>query len=399
MSETISRIYLKEGREAPARLHHPWIFSGAIEKQEGNPAEAPIVQVVDSKGEFVAWGQYSPASQIRVRLLEWNDQVVVNDEWYYQRLAQAIDRRQKLIDDTEVNAYRLVYAEADLLPGLIVDRYDEFLVLQTLTLGMDRIKHKLAQILDELLHPQGIYERNDVDMRTLEGLPHSKTCLLGTTPPLLVKIKEGGYQFLVDIKEGQKTGFYLDQRENRNLVAKYAAGKKVLDCFCYTGGFSVYALGAGAQSVTRIDASGTVMALAEENLKLNGFPLQAEESVVGNAFQVLRNFRGQRRQFDLVILDPPKFAPSQRQMKKALRAYKDINLQALKLLPPGGILVTFSCSGLIDFRLFQSILTWAATDAGREVQILQRLSQASDHPLRLAFPESEYLKGFICRVL
>ncbi|MBI5789227.1 MAG: class I SAM-dependent rRNA methyltransferase [Candidatus Schekmanbacteria bacterium] len=373
---------------------HPWIFSGAIAQVDGAPVSGDLVKLVSQQGEFLGVGHYSQASQIRVRLLE-RGEVTIDTDWWRKKLQAAIENRRSLSD----SACRLINAESDYLPGLIVDRYGDFLVLQALTAGIDRIKAQLAgQLLELLPQIQGVYERSDVEVRKLEGLPFCNGVLLGDNPPERLKIQEGEYQFWVEIKTGQKTGFFLDQRTNRKSVAQYASGRDVLDGFCYSGGFAVSVLRAGAKSLTAVDSSANALELAKENLKLNNLDSAAVELVEDNAFQLLRKFRDRGRSFDMVILDPPKLAPTRAHVQKATRAYKDINLLALKLLNPGGILVTFSCSAGIDANLFKEILRWAAQDAGREAQILNQLSQDSDHPIRLSFPESEYLKGLILRV-
>ena len=298
----------------------------------------------------------------------------------------------------EATARRLVYAESDGLPGLIVDQYGEWLVLQALTLGMERRKGEMVALLQELLAPRGIYERSDVDVRAQEDLPQRVGPLAGEEPPAAVEIEEDGLRFAVDLRRGHKTGFYLDQRENRRAVARYCAGAEVLNAFAYTGGFAAYALRAGARRVTNLDSSAEALRAAALNLALNGLPAERAEQVEGDAFHVLRAWRDAGRAFDLVILDPPKFAFSRAQLNAATRGYKDINMLAMRLLRPRGILCTFSCSGLVSEDLFQKVVFGACLDVGREVRILQRLAQGADHPVALTFPEGAYLKGLICRV-
>jgi len=295
-------------------------------------------------------------------------------------------------------AYRLIYAESDWLPGLIVDRYGDFLVIQSLTLGIERRKELLVRLLAEYCRPIGIYERSDLDVREKEGIPPVTGTLWGEEPPERLLIEEHGHRFRVDIRHGQKTGFYLDQRENRRRAAAYLEHARVLNAFAYTGAFAIYALAAGAEHVVNLDTSAEALAEAAAHLSLNGIPANRAEQVEGDAFRTLRQFRAAGRRFDAVILDPPKFAYSQAHLERAARGYKDINLQALHLIEPGGILITFSCSGLVSIDLFQKIVFAAAEDAGREVQILERLGHPPDHPIRLSFPEGEYLKGLICRV-
>jgi 23S rRNA (cytosine1962-C5)-methyltransferase len=303
-----------------------------------------------------------------------------------------------LAEDPGTNAYRLAHAEADGLPGLIVDRYDEWLVLQSLTLGIEVSKPVILDILAELLEPRGIYERSDVNVRAHEGLEPVTGVLAGVAPPKSVTIQENGLRFGVDIMGGHKTGFYLDQRDNRSRVASYCRGKEVLNAFSYTGGFAVYAAAQDACRIVNLDSSAGALQAAVENMRLNGFERKDDEYIEGNAFQVLRRFRDQGREFDVVILDPPKFAFSRAQIRSATRGYKDINMLGMRLLRPGGLLCTFSCSGLVSRDLFQKVLFGASVDAGRQVRIIESLGQGGDHPILLTFPESAYLKGFICQV-
>lgn len=394
-------ITLKPGKDKPVHQRHPWIFSGAIDKIEpdasGQPGE--MVMVKSSKGEFLAWGYYNPHSQIAVRLLEWQESQPIDETWWRRKLREAIERRRELFNRSDTNAFRLVHAEGDWLPGLIVDKYGSFLVLQSLTAGIDKVKSIIVDELNQLLQPAGIYERGDVAARKLEGLPPANGPLAGDPPPDYLEIKENGFRFLVNVQHGQKTGFYLDQRENRKIVAGFARDKTVLDCFAYSGGFGVYAFAAGAKSVISIDSSTASLELLKKNYELNGFAAKDEELVRADVFQTLRTYRDEGRVFDIIILDPPKLAPTKAQVERAQRAYKDLNWMAMNVLAPNGILATFSCSSGVSAELFQNIVAWAALDAGREAQILTRMSQGEDHPVRLAFPESQYLKGLICRVI
>jgi 23S rRNA (cytosine1962-C5)-methyltransferase len=393
MKTELGGVVLKPGREKSVRNRHPWIFSGAIERVEG---QGDLVRVVSSQGEYLATGTLNRRSQITVRLLTWDAAEEVDSAFWRRRLERAIAGRAQLAADTATNAYRLVHAEADGLPGLIVDRYGPWLVMQCLTAGMALRQAEIATLLAELLASAGIYARDDADVRLKEGLPLETGLLRGERPPDRVEIVEYGHRFLVDIKRGHKTGFYLDQRENRRRAAATCAGRETLNAFAYTGAFGVYAACAGARSVVNVDTSAEALALAKENLALNGCAPQ--EMVAGDVFQVLRRYRREGRSFDLVILDPPKFATSQAEVMDAARGYKDVNLSAMRLLRPGGMLVTFSCSGLVSADLFQKIVFGASVDAGRDVQIVERLAQGADHPVLLTFPESAYLKGFICRV-
>ena len=394
----MAKVLLKRGREKPVLNRHPWIFSGAIKRIEGEVADGDVVEATDYRGLFLAQGYLNRRSQIAVRLLSWDEGEVIGRGFWRRRLKRAVTSRQALADDPSTNAYRLVNAESDLLPGLVLDRYGDHLVVQFLTLGIERWKAELVGLMADLLKPRGIYERSDVEVRKKEGLAQVSGLLHGEEPPDLVEVTENGHRFLVDIKTGHKTGFYLDQRENRQKLTRYCPGRAVLNCFAYTGAFAVYAAAAGAGRITNVESSAEALELARRNMALNGLADRDDEYVEGDVFQVLREYRDQGRTFDLVILDPPKFAYSQHQVQSACRGYKDINLLAMQIIAPGGILFTFSCSGRVSPDLFQKVLFGASVDARRDVQIIEKLSQASDHPILLAFPESEYLKGLVCRV-
>jgi 23S rRNA (cytosine1962-C5)-methyltransferase len=391
-SKATSTVVLKRGREKPVRNRHPWVFSGAIARLEGDPQDGDLVRVVDSRGNYLATGYLNRRSQIVVRLLTWDDEEI-DEHFWRQRLERAVHVRGPRPPE---GASRLVYAESDRLPGLVVDAYGPWLVMQCLTLGMARRRDEMAALLAEIAEPEGIYARDDADVRLHEGLPLEAGLLWGADPPERVEIVEHGHRFLVDVRQGHKTGFYLDQRQNRLRAAAHCAGAQVLNAFAYTGAFGVYAAAAGAKAVTNIDSSAQVLAFAADNVALN--ELKPQEMVVGDVFQVLRRYRDEGRRFDLIVLDPPKFASSQAEVMAATRGYKDINLLALQLLRAGGFLVTFSCSGRVSADLFQKVVFGASVDAGRHVQILERLAQAPDHPVLLTFPESAYLKGLLCRV-
>jgi 23S rRNA (cytosine1962-C5)-methyltransferase len=392
-------ITLKPGREKSVRNRHPWLFSGAIQRIDPDAQDGDVVEVHSDIGQWLARGYLNRRSQIQVRLLTWDAGQAIDESFWRGRLQRAIAGRAALTADTQTNAYRLVYAESDGLPGLIVDRYGDWLVMQCLTLGVEQIKPLLARLLVELCQPAGILERSDVEVRDKEGLRQAVGLLHGQPQAGPVEIVEHGQRFLVDLLAGQKTGFYLDQRENRRRTAPYCQGARVLNAFSYSGAFAVYALTGGAQHVINLDSSMDALELAERNLAFNGFdPDRQAEGVAGDVFQVLRDWRAAGERFDVIILDPPKFAHSQQQVDRAARAYKDINLLAMQLLQPGGVLATFSCSGLVSADLFQKIVFGASVDAGRDVQVVERLSQGPDHPLLLSFPEGEYLKGLVCRV-
>jgi 23S rRNA (cytosine1962-C5)-methyltransferase len=405
MSEAVAT--LRPERQKAVQRRHPWVFSGAIGRVTGSPADGDIVVLRAKSGEFLARGYWNSRSEIRIRLLSWDESETIDETFWRRRLIQAIGFRQvenRVYQHGTPNAYRLVNAENDGLPGLVVDRYGDWLVLQALTVGISVRRTLLADLLVELLNPAGIYERSDVDIRQKEGLPPETGLLAGQEPPDLVEIDENSRHFLVDVRQGHKTGFYLDQRENRAAVGDWfrwdelASERVVLNAFSYTGGFAVYALGGLVRRVINVDSSADALALARRNVALNGFTPEDRDFVEGDVFQVLRYYRDTGEQFDMIILDPPKFAQSPRQVERAARGYKDINLLALRLLKPGGVLVTFSCSGAVDAGLFQKILFGAAVDAGREAQVIRRLGQAPDHPVLLAFPEGAYLKGLFCRV-
>ncbi|MBM4431335.1 MAG: methyltransferase domain-containing protein, partial [Chloroflexi bacterium] len=363
------------------------------------PADGDIVDILNREHHFLGRGYINRHSQITVRVLSWDHEEAIDSTFWQRRLAQALELRRGLLSSGATNACRLVHAESDLLPGLVVDRYGDYLVIQALTLGIEKAKSEIVGLLADLAQPAGIYERSDIDVRRKEHLPLAVGQLWGQEPPNLLDIAENGYAFQVDVKRGQKTGFYLDQRDNRSRLTHYACGRSTLNAFAYTGGFAIYAAAAGAGQITNVDTSAEALELARSNMDRNDLVGRGDEYVVGDVFQVLRQYREAKRQFDLIILDPPKFASSQSQTQAACRGYKDINMLAMQLLRPEGILFTMSCSGLITADLFQKILFGASVDAHRDVQLLERLSQATDHPTLLTFPEGEYLKGFICRVL
>lgn len=405
--KNIPHVILKPGREASVKRRHPWLFSGGIARVDGQPEPGELVAVYSADRQFIAWGHYSPQSQIRVRIIAWEHSPQPDTpEFWRERLQYAIKARAMLENRAGLNAYRLVHAESDGIPGLVVDRYDDNLVVQYLAMGTEVRRDLFADLLQTLVNPTSIYERSDADVRKKEGLFSRIGLLRGKEPPDKIEIQEDGLRFLVDIRGGHKSGFYLDQRPNRALLRKYAAAwarlgtqPSLLNVFAYTGGFAVYGLAGGASHVVNIDSSAEVLELGQENLAHNGYARDQVEDIAGDAFQVLRDLREAGRTFDIIVLDPPKFAFSQRDVQKATRGYKDINMQALHLLNPGGILLTFSCSGAISADLFQKVLFGATLDAGRDTQIMGQMTQGSDHPVALTFPEGAYLKGLICRVI
>jgi 23S rRNA (cytosine1962-C5)-methyltransferase len=388
-------VLLKPGREKSLLRRHPWIFSGAIQQVTDEPGSGATVDLLSSNWQLLARASYSPSSQIRARVWTFEDEPV-DKEFFRKRIRSAIDARQRLKIEHHSNASRLIYAESDGIPGLIVDRYGDVLVLQSLTAGSEFWKATLADLLLEETGLSTIYERSDADVRELEGLPPSVGLLRGALSSFIFPILEHNLKFNINLQSGHKTGSYLDQRENRMRVRELASDKDVLDCFCYTGGFTVNALAGGAKSVLSIDSSADALALCRENVTLNQLDETRHTALEGDVFQLLRKFRDENRSFDMIILDPPKFAPTAAQAERAARGYKDINLLAFKLLRPGGLLVTFSCSGGVDAGLFQKIVAGSALDAGVDAQIVSHLSQGPDHPVALHFPEGAYLKGLIC---
>lgn len=391
----MSVILLKPGREKSLLRRHPWIFSGAVQQVEGEPVSGGTVDLLSSSRQFLARASYSPNSQIRARVWTFDDKPV-DEDFFRQKIRSAIQLRDTWNLTPDTDSYRLIYAESDGIPGLIVDRYGDVLVLQSLTAGSEIWKEAIADLLLEETGLSTIYERSDADVRELEGLELKTGILRGNLPSPIFPITEHNLKFNVNLQSGHKTGSYLDQRENRLRARELANDKDVLDCFCYTGGFTANALAGGAKSVLSIDSSAGALALCRENVILNNLPVTRHTPLEGDVFHLLRKFRDENRSFDMIILDPPKFAPTAAQAERAARGYKDINLLAFKLLRPGGILVTFSCSGGIDAGLFQKIVAGAALDAGVEAQIVEHLFQGTDHPVSLHFPEGAYLKGLVC---
>jgi len=388
-------LVLRTGREKSLLRRHPWIFSGSITNIIGSPKSGETVEILTDNGQFLAKAAYSPNSQIIGRVWTWDEGEMVDPEFFFKRIKEAIKIRRQLIDTSQIAALRLVHGESDGLPGLILDRYNDLCVVQLLTTGTEFWREVIVDIIKNLTNATSIYERSDSDVRQLEGLKHQTGILFGTLPEQPVIITEYGMKYYVDVVNGHKTGFYLDQRENRRLIKNYKFGYKVLDCFSYTGGFAINALAGGASSVVLVDTSDLALNLARKNIEMNGFDLNSTQFYMQDVFQQLRRLRDRGEVFDLVILDPPKFAPTSAQAERAARGYKDINMLALKLLRPGGYLVTFSCSGGISEDLFQKIVAGAALDAGVDALILDRLHQGIDHPVALNFPEGAYLKGFI----
>ncbi len=390
------KITLEKGRDKSLRRRHPWVFSGAVKRIDGTPAPGATVDVYSAGGEWLTRGAYSPESQISVRAWSFDAEEKIDRDFFMKRIKTALEFRQQMFKDTaDVTAYRLIAGESDGLPGVIVDRYNDWLVGQFLAAGAEAHKKTIAEILLKLTGCKGLYERSDAFVRTREGMAEVSGSLAGKTPPELLEINEYGIHFKVDVVNGHKTGFYLDQRENRQIIRQHAAGKSVLNCFAYTGGFGVAAAVGGAVSVTNVDSSASSLELATENMRLNNISESKYENITADVFCLLRKFRAEGRKFDIIVLDPPKFADSMRSLEKACRGYKDIAILAFQLLNPGGMLYSFSCSGLMTSELFLKITADAALDAGFDARILQRLTQSPDHVCTLHFPESLYLKGLL----
>jgi 23S rRNA (cytosine1962-C5)-methyltransferase len=393
-----SSVILQPGREKSLLRRHPWIFSRAIEKTVGRTNSGETVDVFAQDGSWLGRGAWSPESQIQVRIWTFEQNEIIDNGFFQRRIAQAQASREDLIARHGLTGYRLIAAESDGLPGITIDRYADVLVCQLLSAGAEKHRDKIVWALKKQFPDCAIYERSDVGVRRKEGLEEITQVLHGEVPDEIV-IEENGIKIIVNVKAGHKTGFYLDQRDNRAIAAKYAKDKAILNCFCYTGTFSSYALASGAKSVTHLDVSDLALNTAKRNIEINDLDINRCEFVNQDVFQALRDYKQQGRKFDQIILDPPKFVDSKSSLVRACRGYKDINMLAMQIMQPGGILCTFSCSGLLSFDLFQKVVADAALDAGRTVQIIERLGQAADHPVASNYPEGFYLKGLVCKVL
>jgi 23S rRNA (cytosine1962-C5)-methyltransferase len=391
---TYPRVVLKKGKEKPLLRGHPWVFSGAVEKVEGDVSPGDIGEVYSREGHFLGIGHLNPHSQIILRVLTQKKEEL-NIDFFRERISKAAVLREKWLKG-KTNAYRLVNGEGDFLPGLMVDCYGGIFVLQCLTAGMERLKGLLTDLIVRDFRPQSVYERSDVATRREEGLSESSGLLFGKEVPDRIEIEEYGCRFRVNVKRGQKTGFYLDQRENRFSLEELSHGKRILDCFCYTGAFAIHAGLGGAKELTLIDSSEEALGIAEEHFDLNRLKEIPHQLIRGDAFEVMR---GLESRYDIIILDPPPFAKRKGHLTSASRGYKDLNLWAFRLLKKEGLLFTFSCSQHISWNLFQKIVFSAALDSGKKVQVLSRRGHPIDHPVNLCHPEGEYLKGMICRVL
>ncbi|MCO4875955.1 class I SAM-dependent rRNA methyltransferase [Paraburkholderia caribensis] len=399
----MNTVTLKPSKEKSLLRRHPWVYANAIDRVDGKPAAGATVLVRAHDGRFLARAAYSPHSQIRARVWSFDENEPVDHAFFKRRVQRALAHRQSMVHNT--GATRLIFGEADGLPGLIVDYYiqdDETkrgqIVCQFMAAGVEAWKDAIVQALIGATGCPNVYERSDVSIREKEGLEQTVGVLAGDAPPETLIASENGVRYHVDVRNGHKTGFYVDQRDNRALVQELSNGRDVLNCFCYTGGFSLAALKGGAKRVVSIDSSGEALALAQANVTANGFDAERATWLDADAFKTLRRLYDDGERFDLIVLDPPKFAPSREHVDRAARAYKDINLTGLKLLRPGGLLFTYSCSGAIDAELFQKIVAGAAADARVDARILKRLGAGVDHPLLTAFPEGEYLKGLLLQI-
>jgi 23S rRNA (cytosine1962-C5)-methyltransferase len=393
----IAAIRLKRDRDKPLRNRHPWIFSGGIMRVEGDASAGDVVRVLSDSGDWLGQAAFNPDSDLIGRVVSWSADERVDAMWVLGRVRYAIERRERVGLLEPESACRLVFGESDSLPGVVVDRYANVFVLSLSTPFAERHRETILDALTGRFPGATVLEHSEDDVREREGLESRRAVLAGSEPTEPVRFCEGNATFLADVRSGQKTGFYLDQRDNRARVARYASGSEVLNVFSYSGGFGIAALLTGAKSVLNVDTSRDALALGERIASLNGVG-DRWESLEGNAFKVLREFRDAKRAFDLIVLDPPKFASAKAHVEGACRGYKDLNLLAMKVLRPGGILATFSCSGIVTPHLFRQVVAAAAMDCDRDVRLLEKLTQPADHPILMTFPESEYLKGFVLQV-
>ncbi|MBR1924131.1 MAG: class I SAM-dependent methyltransferase [Ruminobacter sp.] len=394
-----AKIILHETREKSLKRRHPWIFSKAVREVVNPPENGADIDIYAADGSFLARASYSPNSQIRARVWSFNAEEKIDQQFFERKIREAAEARTLMLEETGMSACRLVDAESDGLPGLIIDRYNNFLVLEVLSAGAEYHLKDITSALRNIYPDDNIYERSDVEVRTKEGLESRKGVIYGEEPPEELAIKEnGGMQILVNIKEGHKTGYYLDQRDNRAALSKYCKGKSVLNCFSYTGGFSLYALRGRAKSVANVDVSQKALDIAKKNIVLNHLDPGRVKFIREDVFAFLRKEKKAGHTYDVIVLDPPKFAESKSQLDKACRGYKDINMIAASIINPGGYLMTYSCSGHMTPDLFQKVVADALLDAGRDGQIVEFLTQASDHPVALPYPEALYLKGLVVRI-
>lgn len=394
-------LTLVKGRDKSLRRKHPWVFSRGIAKIEGEPTLGQTVDILAHNGEWLAKAAYSPNSQISARVWSFKKSDSIDQAFFVKRIQDALLLREDIIQRDGLTGFRLIAAESDGMPGITIDKYQNFLVCQLLSAGAELQKQVLVEALKEVFPECNVYERSDVAVRKKEGLEQTVGVLHGETPPKSVVIEENGVKISVDIVDGHKTGFYLDQRDSRQQAIKYVKDKEVLNCFSYTGGFGLYALKGDAKRVINVDVSQPALDTAKHNAEINGFDISKKRAVFLNAdvFKLLREYRDQGTKFDVVIMDPPKFVSSKNNLTSGANGYKDINMLAMQILNPGGTLLTYSCSGLMGNDLFQKIIADAALDAGRSVKFIERFEQAADHPVDTAYPEGFYLKGFACKVL
>ena len=393
----MSKVYLHPTREKSLLRNHTWVFSKEVERTEGRCRRGDIVDVYSADNQWLGRGAFSPDSQIRVRIWTFDEKQSIDNAFFTQRIQTAMTARQHVINQANTNAYRVIAAESDGLPGVTIDKYDDVLVLQLLSAGAEKHRDKILWSLNKCFPEHRIYDRSDVDVRKKEGLEPIKGPVQGEVLAPIT-IRENDVSIIVDIENGHKTGFYLDQRDNRYISAQYMEGADVLNCFCYTGTFATYALKYGAKHVTNVDVSQPALDIAKAHIELNHLPMAQATFIKQDVFELLREYAQSDKMFDHIVLDPPKFVDSKSSLNRAARGYKDINLYAMKSIRSGGYLSTFSCSGLMSSDLFQKIVSDAALDAGREVRIIKRYSQASDHPVATNFPEGYYLKGLLCQV-
>ncbi|MCW6623894.1 23S rRNA (cytosine(1962)-C(5))-methyltransferase RlmI [Yersinia ruckeri] len=395
----MNRLFLAKGREKSLIRRHPWVFSGAVERIEGKPLPGETIDIMDSQGKWLARGAYSPESQLRARVWTFMQDESIDNAFFIRRLQRAQSWRDWIAQRDGLDSYRLIAGESDGLPGVTIDRFQNFFVLQLLSAGAEYHREALVAALQHCYPDCSIYDRSDVSVRKKEGMELTQGPILGDIPPALLPIQEHRMKLLVDIQQGHKTGFYLDQRDSRLAARNYAKGRRVLNCFSYTGAFAVAALMGGCEQVISVDTSQAALDIAKQNVELNQLDLSKAEFIRDDVFQLLRHYRTQGEKFDMIIMDPPKFVENKNQLASACRGYKDINMLALQLLRPGGILLSFSCSGLMPNDLFQKILADAALDASCDIQFVEQFRQAADHPVIATYPEGLYLKGFACRVM
>lgn len=393
----MSALIIKNDRVKAVKRKHPWIFSKAIKEVIGDPQLGETVDLLDENNKWLAKAAYSPHSQIRARIWSFDQNQEINFDFFKAKIERALFIRQPMIKQAQTTGYRLLCAESDGIPGLTVDVYNTTLVCQILSAGVEANKDIIVEALKAVFPDHVIYERSDVDVRQKEGLKNRRGEIYGTLQSPQI-IEENGIKAYVDIENGHKTGFYLDQRDNRKTLEKYVDDKTVLNCFSYTGTFGLTALKGGAKHVTQVDMSQSALDIAAKNIDLNGFDQSKVSLVKHDVFKLIRKYREEGKTFDVIIMDPPKFAESKAQLRGACRGYKDINMIAMQLLNPGGLLLSFSCSGLMEPTLFQKILADAALDANREMVFIEKLSQAQDHIISSVYPEGYYLKGFVSQV-